>query len=130
MKNLIQCVSLMRVFNFLRIEYISDQLSENVEFSSDWVLSTIVGREPVIEFLTKKLSTMQNCVHEGRCGYYARLFCIEDFPNEVLVELTYRIDDLNDSRLMQVDVNEETGLINAIRFMEWREGTEFYYEND
>jgi hypothetical protein len=118
MYNVDQAVAIVIMFNTLNIEPIENMLSDNVIFLSDWVLSPIIGREAVLDFLENKLDTMFDCVQEGNCGYYARLIKIEvEYPNEYLVELAYYFDDEEGRILMQIQA-DQNGLINSIRFID------------
>jgi hypothetical protein len=119
MYNVDQAVGLVIMFNNLDIEPITDLLSDNVIFTSDWVPSPIVGRKSVLNFLEEKLDTMLDCVEEGGCKYKARLIELEnDYPNEYLVELAYKVYSDHGRILMQVRVNEENGLIESIEFID------------
>jgi hypothetical protein len=119
MYNVDQAVGLVIMFNNLDIEPITDLLSDNVIFTSDWVPSPIVGRESVLNFLEEKLDTMLDCVEEGGYDYHATLIEIEsEYPNEYLVELAYKVYSDYGRILIQVRVNEENGLIESIEFID------------
>lgn len=116
MINLTQAGAIADMWNTFKIDFIEDLLHDEVEFSTDWVLLPVKGKNEVVNFLQKKLRTMRNAFVEYDHSCFANLMTHPKFEKEVFVRLLCQTKDRSTNEVfLKVDVADEK--IKTIRFM-------------
>jgi len=112
MSNLKQVKLLTQMWNTLDVSPIENHLSNEIEYSSAWVVLSIKGKYDFLDFMTKKLKTIHTGKENGLITFLATVIKIKGIKNQYFVELTYELKDENKEILIRVEV--KSNLITSI----------------
>lgn len=75
-------------WNNLDVSFMEDILDENLEYTSQWVIETMHGKNNYLNYIEGKFKTIRNSINipQAELGYYKNIFSEENKPCLVIAQ--------------------------------------------
>lgn len=107
--------SLIQMYNTWDYKHIEGHISEDIVYSSAWVLLPIEGKTSFINFIKKKLRTMQLANEAGKLDLVVTKVRRQKFIHADFIKLSYRTSMAEKEVLIKVTINHS--LIKSIELL-------------
>ena len=102
--NLIQVVSLIKMWDTLTSEPIIELVTEDITYESFWVLIPIQGKQNFLIYIEKKLNTIKDAIERNKISLSTSLVQIEEIEDEYFILLKHTITGTDFESLLRVSL--------------------------